>query len=39
MDWSCYEERSFESSKNNYGVERGRKKRKGKSKEVVVERD
>jgi len=36
---SRYEERRFESSKHNYGIERRRKKRKGKTKEDVVEWD
>jgi len=35
MVWSYYEERRFGSSKNSYGIERGRKNRKGKTKEVV----
>jgi len=39
MDWSCYEERRFENSKNSYGIWCGKKKRKGKTKEEVVEND
>jgi len=39
MVWSYYEERRFGSSINSYGFERGRKKRKGKTKEEVVEGD
>jgi len=39
MVCSCYEERRYVSSKNIYEIECGRKKRKGKTKEDVVEYD
>jgi len=39
MVWSCEEERRFGGGKNSYGIERGSKKRKGKTKEEMVELD
>jgi len=39
LRWLCYVERRFGNSKKSYGIECGRKKRKGKTKEEVVDDD